>query len=81
MPYRKVKYIEQVWYIIKYKATRSYHRWCLRNAIAYHGMSVRIYHASTNSYTVQSNLTGFKYHAFVDANGKIKFEGMLDTAE
>lgn len=58
------------------KLKRAYHRWCLKNAIAYHGMEVRVYHASTNSYTVQSPMTGWKYHAYVDTNGKIKFVGI-----
>lgn len=78
MAYRKVKNIEQLWYVVKYKVQRAYHRWCLRNAIAYHGFEVRIYHAPTNSFTVQSKLTGWKYHAFVDARGKIIFEGLPD---
>ena len=59
------------------KLKRAYHRWCLTNAIAYHGMERCVYHASTNSYTVRSKLTGFKYHAYVDANGKIKFVGIV----
>ena len=81
MPYRKVKYIEQVWYIIKYKAKRAYHRWCLRNAIAYHGLKVCIYHATTNSFTVQSAHTGFRYRAYVDADGRIQFEGLWPKNE
>lgn len=76
MPYRKVSYIEQIWYIFKYNIKRSYHRWCLRNAIAHHGFKTCIYHASTNSFTVQSPRTGFKYHVYVDAEGRIQFKGM-----
>lgn len=59
------------------KLKRAYHRWCLTNAIAYHRMKICVYHASTNSYTIQSTNTGYKYHAYVDANGKIKFEGII----
>lgn len=59
------------------KLKRAYHRWCLTNAIAHHKCKILIYHASTNSYTVQSNLTGWKYHAYVDARGEIIFRGML----
>ena len=77
MPYRKVSSVEQLWYVVKYKATRAYHRWCLRNAIARHKCKICIYHASTNSFTVQSTLTGWKYHAYVDADGKIIFKGIL----
>lgn len=61
---------------LKAKIKRYYDRWCLRNAIAYHGMRVCVYHVSTNSFTVQSELTGWKYHAYVDANGKIIFRGL-----
>lgn len=59
------------------KLKRAYHRWCLKNAIAYYGMEKCVYHASTNSYTVQSPLLGNKYHVYVDARGKIKFEGIV----
>lgn len=77
MGYRKTTYIEQVWHVIKYKTKRAYHRWCLKNAIAHHHMRVCIYHASTNSFTVQSTLTGWRYHVFVDAAGRIQFKGLL----
>lgn len=57
---------------------RWYHRWCLRNAIAYHDFRICVYHATTNSFTVQSNLTGFKYHVYVDAEGRIQFKGITE---
>lgn len=57
--------------IIKLK--RAYHRWCLKNAIAYHGCKVCIYHPSTNSYTVKNHNSGHKYYVFVDDSGKIMF--------
>lgn len=76
MPYRKVSYVEQIWYIIKHKVKRAYHRWCLRNAIAHHGLKVCIYHASTNSFTVRSMRSGWRYHAYVNADGKIVFKGI-----
>lgn len=55
---------------------RTYHRWCLTNAIAHHHMRVCIYHASTNSYTVESPKTGHRYHVYVDDCGKIMFKGI-----
>ena len=55
---------------------RAYHRWCLKNAIAHHHMRICVYHASTNSFTVESDRTGWKYHAYVDARGKVIFEGI-----
>lgn len=62
---------------LRAKLKRAYHRWCLKNAFAYHGLKVCVYHASTNSYTVESPLTGWKYHAYVDADGKIICRGII----
>lgn len=62
--------------MLAYKLKRWYHRWCLRNAIAHHRMRICVYHATTNSYTIESPKTGWKYHAYVDANGKIIFKGL-----
>ena len=59
------------------KLKRAYHRWCLTNAIAHHKMKICTYHASTNSFTVQSPNTGYKYHVYVAADGKILFKGII----
>ena len=58
------------------KTKRMYHRWCLRNAIAHHRMKICAYHATTNSFTVRSKVTGHVYHVYVNADGKVKFEGL-----
>lgn len=63
------------------KLKRAYHRWCLTNAIAHYGFKIVAYHASTNSYTVKSERTSFKYHAYVDSRGKIIFEGISHVDE
>lgn len=58
------------------KLKMAHHRWCLKNAIAHYGMKISVYHASTNSYTVLSPFTGWKYHVYVDAEGQIQFKGI-----
>ncbi len=58
------------------KLKRWYHRWCLRNAIAKHDYRICVYHASTDSFTVESPRTGWKYHVYVDSNGNIVFKGL-----
>lgn len=56
------------------KLKRAYHRWCLTNAISHHKCKICVYHASTNSYTIQSKVNGYKYHAYVSYNGEIIFQ-------